>query len=71
MAPKAIFSHARRTLSSDCEPPRYVQDNLGFREATAKFTENLWYPTGNVADNRLHMQLKQMQTINLYIFKTV
>lgn len=41
MAPKATFSHTGHTLSSNCEPPRYMEDNLGFREAKAKFTENL------------------------------
>lgn len=36
MAPKAIFSYTGRALSSNREPPRYVQDNLGVRRAKAQ-----------------------------------
>ena len=36
MAPKAIFSHRGHVLSSNCEPPRCVQDNLGFKGGKAQ-----------------------------------
>lgn len=35
MAPKAIFSHTGHAFSSNCEQSRYMQDNLGLREAKA------------------------------------